>query len=92
MSSPSTACPILWHTASESHDIIYAYIGSVSIPSETINPVCWRVYLPNGIMEEFGCTSDSLQYFYVPGGHAEVSGWFLDMITDPQGNQIQEPA
>jgi hypothetical protein len=88
MANPSVPCPMLWHTANESHDKIYAYIGPLTIPSETINPVCWRVWLPNGIMEEFGCTSDSLQYFYVPGGHAEVNGWFLDLITDPQGNQI----
>ncbi len=88
LSNPSVPCPILWHTADESHDKIYAYVGPLTIPSESINPVCWRVWLPNGIMEEFGCTSDSLQYFYVQGGHAEVSGWFLDMITDPQGNQV----
>ncbi|HEU5231201.1 MAG TPA: hypothetical protein VFU49_25490, partial [Ktedonobacteraceae bacterium] len=88
MANPSVPCPILWHTADESHAKIYAYIGPLTIPSETINPLCWRVWLPNGIMEEFGCTNDSLQYFYVPGGHAEVNGWFLDLITDPQGNQV----
>lgn len=88
LANPTQTCPILWHTANESHAKIYAYLGPITIPSETINPVCWRVWLPNGIMEEFGCSSDSLQYFYVPGGHAEVSGWFLDLITDPQGNQI----
>jgi RHS repeat-associated protein len=88
MSSPSVPCPILWHTANESHARIYASIGPNGIPSESINPVCWRVWLPNGIMEEFGCTTDSLQYFYVQGGHAETNGWFLDLITDPQGNQI----
>jgi RHS repeat-associated protein len=88
LSNPSVPCPILWHTANESHDQIYAYVGNVTIPSESINPVCWRVWLPNGIMEEFGCTSGSLQYFYVQGGHAEVTGWDLDMITDPAGNQI----
>ncbi|HEU5383590.1 MAG TPA: RHS repeat-associated core domain-containing protein [Ktedonobacteraceae bacterium] len=86
--NPTEPCPTLWHTATESHAKIYAYVGPLTIPSETINPPCWRVWLPNGIMEEFGCTSDSLQYFYVSGGHAEVSGWFLDLITDPQGNQI----
>jgi RHS repeat-associated protein len=86
--NPTEPCPTLWHTASESHAKIYSYVGSLTLPSESINPPCWRVWLPNGIMEEFGCTTDSLQYFYVQGGHAEVSGWFLDMITDPQGNQI----
>ena len=88
LSSPSVACPILWHTATESHDKIYMYVGPNSIPSETVNPPCWRVWLPNGIMEEFGCTTDSLQYYYVVGGKAEVTGWLLDLITDPQGNQI----
>jgi RHS repeat-associated protein len=88
LSNPTQACPILWHTATETHAKIYAYVGNITIPSESINPPCWRVWQPNGIMEEFGCTSDSLQYFYVQGGHAEVNGWFLDLITDPQGNQI----
>src|SRR5579885_2058489 len=86
--SPTEPCPTRWHTGNESHAKIYSYVGPLSIPSETIHPPCWRVWLPNGIMEEFGCTTDSLQYFYVPGGHAEVNGWFLDLITDPQGNQI----
>lgn len=85
---PTEPCPTRWHTAIESHAKIYSYVGPLSIPSETIHPPCWRVWLPNGIMEEFGCTNDSLQYFYVPGGHAEVNGWLLDLITDPQGNQI----
>lgn len=88
LSSPSYACPILWHTATESHDKIYMYVGPNSIPGETVNPPCWRVWLPTGIMEEFGCATDSLQYYYVAGGHAEVTGWDLDLITDPQGNQI----
>jgi hypothetical protein len=39
-------------------------------------------------MEEFGCTTDSLQYYYEAGLGALVTGWKLDMITDPQGNQI----
>ncbi len=64
-----------------------SYVGNIDI-GQSIKPPCFRAWLPNGIMEEFGCTSDSLQYFYVPGGHSEVSGWNLDLITDPQGNQI----
>ena len=49
---------------------------------------CWRVYLPNGIMEEFGCTLDSLAY-YLGGNTADyVSAWNLDLITDLNGNQI----
>ncbi len=83
----ATPCPILWHTATESYAKIYAYVGPVSI-GQAQNPPCFRVWLPNGIMEEFGCTSDSLQYYYESGLGALVTGWYLDMITDPQGNQI----
>jgi RHS repeat-associated protein len=80
-------CPILWHTATESHAKIYAYVGTLSVGSSP-TPPCFRVWLPNGIMEEFGCTADSLQYFYEAGIGALISGWYLDLITDPQGNQI----
>ena len=83
----ATPCPILWHTATESHDKIYAYVGPVNI-GQAQNPPCFRVWLPNGIMEEFGCTSDPLQYYYESGLGALVTGWYLDLITDPQGNQI----
>jgi hypothetical protein len=49
------------------------------------------VFLPNGVMEEFGCTMDSLEYYLVPSGStgkAIVSNWLLDLITEPDGNQI----
>ncbi len=85
--SAAYPCPILWHTATESHDKIYAYIGPVNI-GDSFNAPCFRVWHPNGIMEEFGCTADSLQYYYVAGIGAEISAWNLDLITDPQGNQI----
>src|SRR5579883_1299636 len=85
--SAAHSCPILWHTATESHDKIYMYVGPVTI-GQPQNPPCWRVWLPNGIMEEFGCTSDSLQYYYEAGLGALITGWKLDLITDPQGNQI----
>ncbi|MGH2506706.1 MAG: hypothetical protein ACRDHZ_04735 [Ktedonobacteraceae bacterium] len=55
---------------------------------QSVNPPCFRVWLPNGIMEEFGCTLDSLQYYYEAGLGALITGWNLDLITDPQGNQI----
>jgi RHS repeat-associated protein len=86
--SPSSPCPILWHTATESYDKIYAYVGSVQIPGQTVNPPCFRAWRPDGVMEEFGCTPDSLQYYYEAGVGALVTGWNLDLITDPQGNQI----
>nr|MBA3824139.1 hypothetical protein [Ktedonobacterales bacterium] len=83
----SQPCPILWHTANESHAKIYSYVGPLNINMPT-HPVCWRVYLTNGIMEEFGCTLDSLQYYYSPGNGFFITGWNLDLITDPNGNQI----
>jgi hypothetical protein len=85
--SAAYPCPILWHTATESHDKIWAYMGPLNI-NQGMNPPCFRVWLPNGIMEEFGCTLDSLQYYLEAGVGALISSWNLDMITDPQGNQI----
>jgi hypothetical protein len=91
MSSPFYPCPILWHTATESHEKIYAYIGSLNI-GQPIAPLCFRVWEPNGMMIEYGCTLDSLQYYYQPASPttdvALVSAWYPDLITDPQGNQI----
>ncbi len=87
-SYPNT--PVRWHTAPETHAKIYSYVGPNSLPNMPAHPSCFRVYLPNGIMEEFGCTPDSLQYYYVPSNLDSyyVSSWLLDLITDPNGNQI----
>ncbi len=85
--SPSYPCPILWHTTTETHEKIYAYVGPVNI-GQAVNPPCFRIWETNGDMEEFGCTADSLQYYYEDGIGALITGWNLDMITDPQGNQI----
>lgn len=84
-----TATPMQWHSAPESHAKIWEYTGPNALPGESVNPPCFRVYLPNGIMEEFGCTTDSLQYYpWSSGGNYAVTQWLLDLITDPQGNQI----
>ncbi len=82
-------CPVLWHTATETHTKIYSYVGPNSLPQMSAKPPCFRVWEPNGVMEEFGCTPDSLQHYYQAsvGAHL-ISSWLLDMITDPQGNQI----
>jgi RHS repeat-associated protein len=84
--------PIFWYTATESHAKIVSFTGPVSLSGNGVNVPCFRVFLPNGIMEEFGCTSDSIQYYYqLSGGNsglAYVSSWFLDLITDRYGNQI----
>src|SRR5207302_1222099 len=53
---------------------------------------CFRAFLPNGIMEEFGCTPDSLVFYAQPtgsnAGKEYLASWLLDLITDPQGNQV----
>ncbi len=87
--NPPYPCPILWHTATETHTKIYAYVGPNSLPQMSAKPPCFRVWEPNGVMEEFGCTPNSLQHYYQAsvGAHL-ISSWLLDLITDPQGNQI----
>jgi YD repeat-containing protein len=77
-----------WHTASESHIKIYSMNSGLTI-GMPLSPPCFRVFLQNGIMEEFGCTYDSLEYYYVPGVGDYIYGWQLDLITSPTGNQVQ---
>jgi hypothetical protein len=84
-----TPSPITWHTAPETHIKIISYTGPISLGG-TAAP-CFRVFLQNGIMEEFGCTADSLQYYVQPNGSGVkyyIANWFLDLITDRNGNQI----
>src|SRR5215472_12218953 len=87
--SPS---PIAWHTAPETHARIITYGGPSGLPGMAAIPPCFRVFLPNGIMEEFGCTPDSLQFFPQPTGPNTgldyIANWLLDLITDPRGNQV----
>jgi RHS repeat-associated protein len=79
--------PAQWHTANESHAKIYSYVGPNSLSGMAAKPPCFRVWLPNGLMEEFGCTADSLQWYPTSSGD-RIANWFLDLITDPEGNQI----
>jgi hypothetical protein len=82
-------CPVIWHTSPETHAEVVMYIGPQLPPDGAgTHAPCFRVFLPNGLMEEFGCTADSLQYYYVPGQGDYISNWLLDLITDPHGNQI----
>jgi RHS repeat-associated protein len=86
-----TPSPVGWHTVPETHTKIYSYVGPNSIPSMPDLPPCFRVFLTNGVMEEFGCTPGSLQYYPQPCGANTcdyLASWLLDLITDPQGNQI----
>src|SRR5262249_17571999 len=87
-----TASPIQWHTAPETRDKVISFNSSMTLPGTATPAPCFRVWLPNGIMEEFGCTSDSLQWYPQPSGansgKAYISSWLLDLITDPSGNQV----
>ncbi|MBF6589410.1 MAG: hypothetical protein IVW57_02625, partial [Ktedonobacterales bacterium] len=79
--------PSQWHTSAEGYAKIISYVGPNTIGTQAAKPPCFRVWRVNGIMEEFGCTPDSLSYYETPTGD-RVSGWYLDLITDPHGNQI----
>ncbi|HEY4027954.1 MAG TPA: hypothetical protein VGO86_16120, partial [Candidatus Dormibacteraeota bacterium] len=86
-----TPGPIAWHTAPETHARVVSFTGSNALPGMAAVPPCFRVFLPSGIMEEFGCTPDSLQFYPQTVGTGTldfVANWLLDLITDPSGNQI----
>jgi len=89
--NPITPSPMTWHTAPETHARVVSYQGPNALPGMADVPPCFRVFLPNGVMEEFGCTPDSVQYYpQINAGVAKyyIANWLLDLITDPQGNQI----
>ena len=101
--NPITTSPVSWHTADETYAKIYSYKASFNFPYGTGGPSdqtarCFRVFLANGVMEEFGCTPDSLQYYPTPvGGIVGGVGndgvyypvnWMLDLITNPHGDQV----
>ena len=79
--------PVTWHTANETYAKIVSYVGPLNI-NQAATPPCFRVWLTNGVMEEFGCTLDSLEYYYEPGNGKHLYAWNLDLIVDPSGNQI----
>ena len=74
----------IWHSAPESH----AKIQEIKDQSGTYP--CFRVFLPNGVMEEFGCNDSvgSDQSFKDSSGNWNRYRWDLDLITDRYGNQI----
>jgi hypothetical protein len=95
--SSSTACPIQFHTASETRAKVYAYVRPNALGTMPQNPPCFRVYLASDVMEEFGCTPDSLQYYPIQAGSLPGQcnqdlyypvNWLLDLITNPQGDQV----
>jgi RHS repeat-associated protein len=83
-----TPSPVQWQTDPEIYAKIYSFQSTLSLPGTTTVPPCFRVFLTNGIMEEFGCTADSLQYYPNSSGKPYISSWLLDLITEPDGNQI----
>jgi hypothetical protein len=87
-----TPSPVTWHMAPETRARVISFGSGLTLPGSSTSPPCFRVFLPSGVMEEFGCTADSLQYYPQPSGPNAgvdfVSSWLLDLITDPQGNQI----
>jgi RHS repeat-associated protein len=89
-----TPSPIWWHTLPETHARVFSFQSSITFPSPMPNPPCFRVYLSNGVMEEFGCTADSLQYYPQScAGSPQntcfyLANWFLDLVTDRKGNQL----
>ena len=87
-----TPSPVTWRTTPETHARVISFQGSTSLPGMSAVPPCFRVFLPSGIMEEFGCTPDSLQFFPQSSGPDTgldfIANWLLDLITDPQGNQV----
>ena len=60
--NPVTASPIAWHTAPESRARVISINAPFALPNNAGGPPapCFRVFLPSGIMEEFGCTTDSM--------------------------------
>jgi RHS repeat-associated protein len=95
--SAADTCPIQFHTANESYAKIYAYVGPNYVDGAPDPLACFRVYLTNGVMEEFGCTADSIQYYplqanSMPGQQLSnvpyPVNYLLDLITNPQGDQV----
>ncbi len=89
-----------WHLATDAHIKIISYTNPTAdcthfpVKSQcgsgtySQQPPCFRVWLQNGLMEEFGCTMDARQWYPGNGGMNYMSAWLLDMITDTNGNQI----
>lgn len=86
-----TPSPVTWQTAPATHARVISF-QSPWPPAGVPSVPCFRVFLPNGIMEEFGCTGGSLLWYPDPSGankgKAYVAKWLLDLITDANGNQI----
>src|SRR4029077_17936475 len=66
--------------------------GGTPPPRVPAVPPCFRVFLTNGIMEEFGCTADSLENYpgqLGPNIYPYIYSWNLDMMVCPNSSQRQ---
>src|SRR6185312_14620764 len=80
-SMATLAAQYIWRTAPESHAKVQE-VNFNGIP-------CWHVWLPNGIMEEFGCTDASRQTVQDANGNWNPYRWDLDLMVDRFGNQVR---
>ncbi|MDQ6712735.1 MAG: hypothetical protein M3Z28_06040 [Candidatus Dormibacteraeota bacterium] len=89
--SAPTPPPVVWHTSPENHAKVIEIAGSSSLTCGAALRTlpCFRAFLPNGVMEEFGCTPWSLQWYPLANGAYAINQWNLDLIQDPKGNQIR---
>jgi RHS repeat-associated protein len=86
-----TTSPVSWQTDPETYAKIYSFQSTLTLPNTAAKPPCFRVFLTTGVMEEFGCTADSLEYYpapYLTATYPYVYAWNLDMIVYPNGSQI----
>jgi len=83
---------VQWQTDPEIYAKVYSFTSTgLTLPDSSSPPPCFRVFLTNGIMEEFGCTTDSLEYYPAHNGantYPYIYAWNLDLIVEPDGNQI----
>ncbi len=90
-----TPSPVTWHTTPETRAKVISFTAPFDLPyisGTHARPPCFRVFLANGIMEEFGCTLNSIGYYPqgsgTNAGQYYLTNWYPDLITDRNGNQV----
>src|SRR5206468_9934495 len=77
----------------ESRAKVISFSSGIAMPGGGPVAPCFRVFLVSGIMEEFGCTANAIQFYPQTSGTHQglpyIANWLPDLITDPSGNQIQ---
>jgi hypothetical protein len=86
---PVTSVPEQWYTAPESHAKIIEFdCTTTDLQNNAWTHPCWRVWLPDGEMLEFGATSDSVEYYLDGSDNKYIYSWKVDAMVDTHGNQI----